>query len=158
MSRGIERSPEPDPENAGDSDDDGRRIAVVVIGEPADVRHLVEPAEHAQSDVVDDAADDVGEADFDGDGQHRDGQADHREDAREEQADDDERRHDDEERAAERNADARECRQKSLQAIHENSPFLRIPFYSFIPLHYREKSCRSQDAISFKRSSLRAAA
>ena len=100
---------------------------MVVIGEPADVRHIVEPAEHAQGDVVDDAADDVREADLDGDGQHRDGQADHREDAREEQSDDDERCYDDKECAAERDADARESRQDSLQAIHENSPFLRIP-------------------------------
>ena len=126
MSRGIERSPEPDPENAGDSDDDGRRIAVVVIGEPADVRHTVEPAEYAQSDVVDDAADDVGEADFDGDDQHRDGQADHREDAREEQADDDEGRHDDEERAAERDADARKSCQETFQTIHTKSPFYSV--------------------------------
>ena len=87
------------------------------------MRHIVEPAEHAQRDVVDDTADEIGEADLDGDDQHRDGQADHREDAREEQADDDEGRHDDEERAAERNADARKGCQESLQAIHKNSSF-----------------------------------
>ena len=123
MSWGNEPSFKPDPEHADDRDGDGRDVAVIVVGEPADVRHIVEPAEHAQRDVVDDTANEIGEADFDGDGQHRDGQADHREDAREEQADDDEGRHDDEERAAERNADARKGCQESLQAIHKNSSF-----------------------------------